>query len=181
MNGASMHSVDTVNMPSEDVFFLTILGSKNLPHAFSYSYWLGALQGLWMAGTATPQNGFFVSRCSTITDITTKMDILLCFFSHQDFAPGKSAPWYLHYLIIGWVMGAIDLSGSKHVNTIIPISVRMLTHHQRQPVDKSPALSIQVLNPRSISSPAPVYIVVSDLICVVLGLGHHIALRMDWA
>jgi len=76
-------------------------------------------------------------------------------------------------------MGAIDLSGSKHVNTIIPISVRMLTHHRRQPVDKCPALSFQVLIPRSMSSPAPVSIVVSDIVFVGVWLGHHVALRMD--
>ena len=76
-------------------------------------------------------------------------------------------------------MGAIDLSGSKHVNTIIPISVRMLTHHRHQPVDRCPALSFQVLTPRSISSPAPVSIVVSDMVFVGVWLGHHVALRMD--
>ena len=74
-------------------------------------------------------------------------------------------------------MGAIDLSGSKHVNTIIPISVRMLTHHRRQPVDKCPALSFQVLIPRSMSSPTPVSIVVSDIVFVGVWLGHHVAVK----
>ena len=40
----------------------------------------------------------------------------------------------------------------------------------RQPVDESPKVSIHVQNPPTGSSLAPVYIVVSDLICVVLGL-----------
>jgi len=73
--------------------------------------------------------------------------------------------------------GTIDLSGPKPLNTIFPISVRILTYHQRQPVDKSLALSIQVLHQQSMSSPAPVYIVVSDVVCVWVGLGHHVALR----
>ena len=36
----------------------------------------------------------------------------------------------------------------------------------RQPVDESPKVSIHVQNPPTGSSLAPVYIVVSDLICV---------------
>ena len=52
----------------------------------------------------------------------------------------------------------------------------MSTHHRRQPVDKCPALSIQVLIPRSMSSLAPVSIVVTDIVFVGVWMGHHVSI-----